>query len=259
MEGQRLGLEPEPVAEQVESPAEVHVVVEHEEVVVEPAEFLEDVGLDEHGRTRAEEHVLLVIPGAAVLLTRVRLVAHAVPGHGRVEVVDVHAVPVKDLAGYGADVGAGREGVDGFLDPVRMRLRVVVEEGDELTIRVGDTEVAAAREAEVGLGIDDRHARFKLRQTLETVVPGAVLHNDDFEEFRRPVEFLKYANTFDCVVRPSEVHEDNGNQTCSSLLQQFTFAQPVDQCRKSTKPCLRRRLAAPSRDDDWPRTQAVQL
>ena len=213
VEGQGFGLEPEPVAEKVEPPAQVDVIVEHEVVVVEPAEFFEDVGSDEHGRTRAEEHVLLLIPSPAVFFAGVRLVAHAVPGHGRVEVVDVHTVPVKNLAGDSADVGTGREGVDGFLDPVGVGLRVVVKERYKFPGGLRDAKVAPSGESEVLGGLDEDDVATEFLELGQAVVAGSVLDDHDLEQVRIPIQCLKTANALDGVVGPPKVNQYDGHET----------------------------------------------
>ena len=122
-------LEAEPVAEEVEPPAQVDVVVEHEEVVVEAAQRVEDVGADEHRGAGAEQHVLLDVPGPAVLLAGVRLVTHPVPGDGSVDEVDLLALPVEDLAGDGPDVP------DGDLRELEFKKNQYGPSGDSILLR----------------------------------------------------------------------------------------------------------------------------
>jgi hypothetical protein len=160
-------------------------------------------------------------------LAGVRLVAHAVPGDGRVDVVDAVALPVEHLAGDGANVASGRERVDGSLDPVRVRLRVVVEERDELAGRRSDAEVAASGEPEVLLRLDDDDVVGRGLQAFETVIPRSVLDDDDLEQFLRPVERLETADTFESVIRSAKVYEDDGDDSSAIFLQHNTCLVPA--------------------------------
>ncbi len=234
---ERLRLEAEPVAQEVQAPAEVHVVVEHEVAVVEAAQLLEHLRPDEHRGAGAEEDVLLLVPAAAVALAGVRLVAHAVPGDGAVDEVDLLALPVEHLARDGADVAPGVEGGHRLRDPRGVRLGVVVEEGDVLAARPGDAEVAAAREAEVGARVDQEDVIPERLELLEAVVAGAVLDHDDLEPVGRPVELLQPAHGLDRVVRAPEVHQDDGHDSGASLLHRRhrSLAHSATNARQSTR------------------------
>ena len=126
----------DPPAQQVEPPAEVDVLVEHEVPVVEPADRLVVLGPDEHRRPGGEQHVLGGVVLAGVRPLALPLVAHAVPGEGPVDVVDVVAVPVEDLAGHRGHVGLPLEHLDRGRDPVAGRAGVVVDEGEDLPRRL---------------------------------------------------------------------------------------------------------------------------
>src|SRR5690606_30128242 len=95
---------------EVEAPAKVDVLIEHEEALVEAAECLEIAPAHEHGRARAEQHVFLLHAERAGGLADERLVALAEPREPRVDEVDELAVPVEHAAGYGADGGVALEG-----------------------------------------------------------------------------------------------------------------------------------------------------
>ena len=90
-QGRRLVADAPP--EQVEPPAEVDVLVEHEDALVEAADLLEDLGPDEQGGAGAEEDVPRPRRGSPSSGSVVRLVAHAEPGDGGVDEVDRRCRP----------------------------------------------------------------------------------------------------------------------------------------------------------------------
>ena len=158
------------VPEQVEAPAEVHVFVEHEKPLVEPADLAVDVGAHEHGGARAEEHILGNVVLRPVGLLDLTLVAHAEPGHRAVDVVDQATVPVEHLARDRPDPWVGCERLHRGSDPLRVRPRVVVEQGDELARRVRDAQVAAAGESRVRPGLDDDDVRERGPDAIGAVI-----------------------------------------------------------------------------------------
>jgi hypothetical protein len=218
VERERGGLVAHLPAGEVHPPAEVDVLVEHEVAVVEAAELLEHVGAHEHGRAGAEEHVALLLPRSVVRPTRGGLVAHAVPGHRGVGVVDVLALPVEHLARHGADVGPGLERGHGRGDPLRVRPGVVVEEGDDLAGGVLDAEVAAAGEPAVGLRLEDRGVLRARAEPLQAVVARAVLDDENLQPVLRPVQLRELLDAGERVVRTPEIDQDHGDDPCATLL-----------------------------------------
>ena len=212
----------DPPAQQVEAPAEVDVLVEHEVPVVEPAKRLEVLGPDEHRRPGGEQHVL-----AGVVLTGVRplalpLVAHAVPGEGPVDVVDVVAVPVEDLAGHRRHVGLLLEDLDRGGDPVPGRAGVVVDEGEDLPRRLRRPEVAAAGEADVGGRLDECDPGHRLPDAGRAAVARGVVDDDQLQPVGRPGDVGERLQAGDGVVGAPIVDEDHRHDSGLGLHRSVT-------------------------------------
>ena len=95
----------EPPSQQVQTPSEVDVLEEHEIPLVEALEGVEHRSAHEHRRSSSEKHVVSDIRLRGHRLGSERLVTHAIPGHGRADIVNELAVPVEHLARDRSDPG----------------------------------------------------------------------------------------------------------------------------------------------------------
>src|SRR5690606_15880819 len=144
---------------------------------------------------------------------RERLVAHAVPGHGGADEVDLLALPVEHAARDGTDLVGCLELLDGGAHPLLVRACVVVQQGDVLATGGGHSPVASAGEAVIRLRDDQVYVGCGGPDALGAVVARSVLHDDNLKPLLRPVEFTKMPDSFDGVAGTTEVDEDNGDDT----------------------------------------------
>jgi hypothetical protein len=212
--GDRGRLVADPPAAQVQPPAEVHVLVEHEETFVEPGEPGEDLGADEHRRPGREQHVardkVILRPQLRERAAGVPLVAHTEPGEAGIDEVDGGAVPVQYLAGHRGHRRIGAQYRDRGAHPVPVRPGIVVQQREHRTARRPRTEVAAARETEIGAGVDDLRGRHGSPDLGDAAVTRAVVDADQFELLGRVVQFVpQRAQTGDGVLGAPVVHDDH--------------------------------------------------
>ena len=99
------------------------------------------------------------------------------------DLVDAFSIAVKqDFAGTHPDRWIGLDTLDQFPEPVRIRLRIVVQRSDVSALRIRNSCVAAACESSVFRQCDDTQARFaKATKKFQRTVPGAVFDDDRFE------------------------------------------------------------------------------
>jgi hypothetical protein len=162
--------------------AEVGVLAVEEVVLVEAARpFCRLAAVDRGGRGRDRDLALgLVLPRVA-LVEPVRREAPA----GVVvlaDLLDHVAVGVtEDLARDKADPGIAVEDADERLEPARIELDVVVDEGDVLARARGDAGVDGRREAGVVLVRDDPHVGPVALDVGDRFVARGVVDDDDVE------------------------------------------------------------------------------
>ncbi len=142
--------------------------------------------------------------------------SHTEPGEASPDEVDGVALPVENLAADRGDLRADLELRDGFLDPLRVGLGVVVEEREELTRGVLCPEIAAARETEVLIGDDQTRSRNVGKRDAKlclAVVSRTILHNENLEKIGGPVNVGQCAYTLQSVGGTPKVHDDDGDSS----------------------------------------------
>ena len=145
-----LGHVPDRIAVQPQTPAQVHILVVREEILVESADIPKEVAPDSKRASVGEQRrARPVVPIGVVALAEAKLRPAAFPIHGRSCEVDVPALPVEHFSAGGSESGIVNERLDHSPSPGGIRAHVVVDEAEKLAGgRVGP-RVAPAGESGV--------------------------------------------------------------------------------------------------------------
>ena len=210
-----------PVAQDVEPPTEVDILVEHEHPLVEATDLAEDLAADHHRGARREHHIGGGLAAAVVRRSGHGLVTHPEPGQRRVHVVDVHAVPVEDLAGDATDRAIVFQRADGGPQPIDVGAGVVVDEREVFAGGMLGGQVAPGGETAVGRRLDQRDLwRQAGPQDLDAVIARGVVDTDDLESVGGKVVGVGVEQCPDAgerVLGAAEVHDADRDDTRPGL------------------------------------------
>ena len=177
----RIGGHDHTVARQPEPPAQVHILVQGEEIGIEPSQFQKDPPVHQHRpATRKKD----LVPARRLLDGQAQILLQAVAQvmQGGPVVVDAPAFPVQDSRRHARC--PGRQLLQRGGQPGRFGAHVVVDEGDAGPPRRLSPQVAGLREAVVDSVLQQSDLGIMLPEEPLGAVGAPVVHHDHLARFQ---------------------------------------------------------------------------
>jgi hypothetical protein len=199
------------VAAQRHAPPEIDVLEVGEEIEIEAAGLDVGVARNQHRSAAGEEQRPFLIVASADRRAEVALPGVPDEGHDARDEVDPLAVPVEDARGDALGLVPLRRR-DQLGDPVRVDARVVVQQGDEMSVRPADHVVVRRREAEIAIEPVYLDPRELLAHEFDRSVRGPVVDHLDRKLILR-IHLHRQRRQAGLKVIPSVVVQDQDGHT----------------------------------------------
>ena len=236
----RVGSEPDLVAEQPQPPAELDIFVVGERPLVPGAGVEKHVARHQHRRAARKQQRRLPPRREPGRIADVMLKAAPFEAHGSATEINQLAVPVENAAADARGLVSCGHGQK-LAEPVGMDARVVVEKHQVLAARGACPDVVGGRESEVRTVADDAGARIGALDRRGRILGRSVVDDDDLASIAWMALRGDRAETLGEVRRAKRRQDDDRHHRCV-----WSAARSSVQPRAGRRRRGRRRRRAPA-------------